>query len=149
MTNHTDHLVFKTPQQGKTVMAIYMIVFTIITMIIAVLMGLGVFSIILVLCGIFGYASSLSEITLTDDALIVSSPLGKGVKYPLDSGTFSIQKITGFQARASYFKPEADSIIYQKNDSKDAPVIVMNGVYDPNDVKSLYAEIEKRQKALA
>ncbi len=97
-----------------------------------------------VLFGIFFYVTSISTTTLTDDAVIVKPILGRERTFPLKTGVFEIKESSSFSTKLSCLKSVADTLIYTP--AGGSPVMVMNGLYDIEDVKALYAEAEKRQK---
>ncbi|OYQ89406.1 hypothetical protein B9T21_01285 [Wohlfahrtiimonas chitiniclastica] len=144
---NNQSMTFKTPAQGQFVMAVYIIIITVFVIFIARASEVNISWLIFVVLGVFAYVTSMARVSLVGDALVVKSPLGKGRVYPLSSGAFEMQKVTGVKAHISYFKKEADSIIYTPTGS-DRSVLVMNGLYHPEDVKAMFAAIEARQKNL-
>lgn len=142
----TADITYTIPAKNRRNLALLMVV-----LIIAIVVLEGIFVarvplIVFVGFGIYFYFSSLSSATLTADRLIVKPVLGRAKEFPLSGGAFEKRHFKGWVALIAFSRMEGTSISYTKAGGK--PVMTVNGLYDMQDVESLFAEIERRQAAL-
>lgn len=95
--------------------------------------------------GLFFYFTGISTATLTGNNLSVKPALGRARVFAIDDGEFDVKTQTGLVAYLSSVKSEAKVLIYTKQGGK--PVMVLNGLYQADDIDALYAEIQKRKAA--
>ncbi len=95
--------------------------------------------------GLFFYFTGISTATLTGNNLSVKPALGRARVFAIDGGEFDVKTQTGLVAYLSSVKSEAKVLIYAKQGGK--PVMVLNGLYQADDIDALYAEIQKRKAA--
>src|SRR5699024_6761317 len=95
--------------------------------------------------GLFFYFTGISTATLTGNHLSVKPALGRARVFAIDDGEFDVKTQMGLVAYLSSVKSEAKVLIYTKQGGK--PVMVLNGLYQADDIDALYAEIQKRKAA--
>ena len=129
----------------KSKLAILMVIMIAVCIVLEALWVCRVPIVVFIGFGLFFYFTGISTATLTGNNLSVKPALGRARVFAIDDGEFDVKTQTGLVAYLSSVKSEAKVLIYTKQGGK--PVMVLNGLYQADDIDALYAEIQKRKAA--
>lgn len=133
------------PAKEKSKLAILMVIMIAVCIVLEALWVGRVPIVVFIGFGLFFYFTGISTATLTGNNLSVKPALGRARVFAIDGGEFDVKTQTGLVAYLSSVKSEAKVLIYTKQGGK--PVMVLNGLYQADDIDALYAEIQKRKAA--
>lgn len=133
------------PAKEKSKLAILMVIMIAVCIVLEALWVGRVPIVVFIGFGLFFYFTGISTATLTGNNLSVKPALGRARVFAIDDGEFDVKTQTGLVAYLSSVKSEAKVLIYTKQGGK--PVMVLNGLYQADDIDALYAEIQKRKAA--
>lgn len=133
------------PAKEKSKLAILMVIMIAVCIVLEALWVGRVPIVVFIGFGLFFYFTGISTATLTGNNLSVKPALGRARVFAIDDGEFDVKTQTGLVAYLSSVKSEAKVLIYTKQGGK--PVMVLNGLYQADDIDALYTEIQKRKAA--
>lgn len=133
------------PAKEKSKLAILMVIMIAVCIVLEALWVGRVPIVVFIGFGLFFYFTGISTATLTGNHLSVKPALGRARVFAIDDGEFDVKTQTGLVAYLSSVKSEAKVLIYTKQGGK--PVMVLNGLYQADDIDALYTEIQKRKAA--
>ncbi len=137
--------IFTVKSRAKTNFGLVMLFMVVVAVVIESLFVARVPSLLFILVGVFFYVTSISTAILSSESLTVKPILGRAREFKFADGTFSTKDQTGMLAMVTYAKPDAKMLLFTKTGGK--PVMVLNGLYDNEDIVAIYEAINKEQSA--
>ncbi|PWD87354.1 hypothetical protein [Ignatzschineria cameli] len=132
--------------QAKVMQALTIFLFTAIVMAIAAKFDSPIPLLTYLILALFIYYIGDMKAALYSDRLRVRATLGKRREYLFSQGKFWLESKPSLFAKL-FGSEEGLRIVYQESGKR--AVIVMNELFSDQDLRLLYAEIDRRQKAYA